>query len=290
MIDVENITPVPQPIERPNGDRLTIPPYGVRSCSDDVAKQFLNERAAYVRVYSENKVPPVLIGEQEVWVANQTGSPFVPKSFQITTIGKDGMPNVVTMPNPVATPNPIQHDMQVGQGKDPYGRQPPNIEVEKDFNNPPFHIHIRAATRSKVSNHVANFLMTRDLMEGEYQKGRLIVSRPPSKFEPNESWSFADIALYGRIVDKDRFGDKDIEEVVSNSTDRRYNSVDELVNHPEVEEECRHALLRRLAYRIHDPMWALPTENGFKKVKEEGVAKRGPGRPPASERPAASVR
>jgi hypothetical protein len=278
MIHLENTSKEPQAIFTDDGHRYVIKGLGDRSFADPVASKFLAERGAFVRRFVATRVPPLLPGEKATWIANQTGSPFVPAEFSVQVMEND-RPKEVKVPNLVAIPTLLSWKMPVGQGPDPYGR----FAVEpgdKDFNLLPMSIFLRPGHRAEVSRAVSEFILRQDVQEGELKMGKTVVSRAPSAFEPTEEWPVADIAFYGTLVDPKGFSETVLNGIIREICDGEVPTPAQLLGHPELDAEIRHAIFTRLCYRLHDPNFSLPTKAAFEKFYSDAKAKHAGKRSP----------
>ena len=279
MIHLENLSQEAQVIFD-DVHRYVLKPLADKKFADNIAAKFLGERGAFVRRFTATQVPPLLPGEKAVYIANQTGSPFVPAEFSTMVMEKD-QPKEVKVPNPVARPTILSWSMPVGQGQDPYGRFSVDPS-DKEFNLLPMKIFIRPGHRAMVSRVVSEFILRQDVQGGEMKMGKTVISRPPTDFEPTEDWPMADLAFYGTMVDPRGFSEEVLAGVVKAACDGEAPTPQQLAEHPELDEDIRHAIFLRLCYRLHDPNFSLPTKGAFEKFYAEAKNKHSMRKPNAT--------
>jgi hypothetical protein len=265
--ELENVTGTMQTVYDEKGEGFSLPPFSSKVVKDEIAALFQAQRAAQVRRTIDGGVPPLLMGERPIWLANMTGSPFVPKEYTVSVMEKNVMVPK-TFPNPNARAQKLQWVIHVGQGKDPYGRIVGPF-AEGDFNLPPVQVSIRIRQRVVVGHPIGQSILQRDALEGEYGSLQVIECRPPSAFEPTMQWDLDKIIFFSRMVDGAGF---DLETIINSfrihCRDKNRRGVPELaevMQDPAWNEAVKEDLLARLWYRIVDLNYAIPTEIAFDK-------------------------
>lgn len=182
------------------GRRYTLPPSHVVPFPEDVAKVFLRDCSKFVKIFQQVFVPDSQPGMPKAWIANATGNPALPLTIEVTRV-VHGENTRMTLPNPLRQAMPLSFKIHRSQ------------EVTKDqdgehtWNWPPDVLCLPPYERVAVPANVAMQLQNRDGMQDAAYRGRLITCRPPSAFEPNESWEYEDLRAWAVIVAPQNFGE-----------------------------------------------------------------------------------
>lgn len=252
-ITIQNITEIPQPAYI-NERRVILQGYEVRDVSEDVAKAFLSQRPRQVQVY-QPVVIPVRHGEAVMWLANVTGNPFLDKKlvrYKLNT--KTGQEESYEIPNPLVYPMMVSREMFV----DDEISQAPQGNFKESFAHPKMQVKIPPYTRYPFPISIGEWMLRRDSQMDENSVGKIAVCRPPSEFEPNDSWSHGEILVFAQMVDPQY----------------RWANVFKIGGKkPEEQEAAKTELLHALFFRICDENYALPPEDAFNaelsRIKEE---------------------
>lgn len=193
MVKLENrSTKIRTIYETGTGVAYNIGP-GVTPFPEKIANQFLAEFPGDILIYHQVDIP-TFAGDPIVWIANATGNPFVsPKEILV---------NDKTYPHPLRDPRPlswVMHRDQIPRVSDsgPY-----------DENQVPVTIVLPAFERLPVSKRVADFVLQRDAWAQWLTppgNGRVVLCRAPTSFEPNITWSIADMRLYAKMMNPEFF-------------------------------------------------------------------------------------
>lgn len=196
LISTQNLTAQPQKCFW-NGRIYVIQPYQVREFIDDIAYAFFEQRSGFVVEYKPVELPEPGPRDKLVWVANNTGNPFLPEKVQLKRFRK-GEEELYEVDNPLREAVVIRREMSRGQRFEPSKQDPGALESFSLGNQkiviPPF-------TRVCIAEPVAEWLMRRDGMQEKHHRGKLVRSREPSDCEPNVSWSLTELQVYAGILE-----------------------------------------------------------------------------------------
>ena len=207
VVELKNNVGVPSKIwvEGDNGrvDEYVIPPFEVGQFEPDIAKKFLDECGGTVVEYSVDSVPGKP-GEPQVWIANGTGNPYLPREIILPSF-KEGEP-AIRAPNPNLEPLELSWRLPTTEerpnGPDSYDtihRRGPLIRL------PPYE-------RLSVPESVARWVVQRDELQPPHRKGKVIYCRAPGEFEPNRLWGLDDMITYAALIDRTYFNDERLKE------------------------------------------------------------------------------
>ena len=136
-----------------------------------------------------------------MWVANNTGNPFVPKEVEVERVRK-GDRSMIKVANPLANATILKYRMSVGQTQKQSRMDATSIEY---LNNPKVHVHLAPYTRVRVGVNCGHWLQRRDAIQEAHHVGKLIGAQEPSDYEPNQSWPLDEVRLYATMMDGSTF-------------------------------------------------------------------------------------
>lgn len=275
FVELENVTGNEQKVYDDNGQIHFILPYSSKLLRPSIAEQFKRERGGWVQKALPTSLPPLRPGETPMWIANVTGSPFIPKTFKNKVVKREKTAaGVVTteideeIPNQAAVAATLKWSLDVGQGLDPYGRFQPVPGQRSDFNVLPYPMSLKPRTRRIVSTLVGRWILEQDTIGGPEMSGKVIECREPTSFEPTMQWPLNHILFYAQMVDEPGFSNKIAAEIVKecdkdSATRASVLAISQVMADPELHEVVKDKLLDRLFYRLVDRRFALPTQKAF---------------------------
>lgn len=279
-----------------NGTRYFIEPKTIRVFDAPIAALFLDKRGTVVRREEPvvGSVQPSVFEERD-WIYNTTGNKDLPETIEIPD--PNGKPGRVTIPNPKREGVVIERWLAGGErrisfkGEITSQRMPPNL------------IRIDPWSRQALPKTTVDWMLRRDAQSDHGLRGAIRRSRAPSEFEPTWKWELDDILLYARMVDggcKLTPTEGEVRELFDTAETFKdaQKKLNELVGENVATgmadisiENCKTIMLRRLFFRLADPVYPLPTQKEFEEMKasERGEyasdapatepPRRGPGRP-----------
>lgn len=242
-----------------DGRRHEIAPFQRKHVQAPLAHAFSSQNPVTVRIVRERPIPR-LDNEEMVWVTNLTGNPLLEKTVtaqrwdrkERTFVDKE-------IENPKVLPSVITEEIRLSQE---YTKNPHNPEETISVNHPPIQVVIPPFTRVPMSYTIAERITVRDASRPPESVGSVAVCRPPSAFEPNESWALDDIRLYCELVDPKHLSDNAMGIVP-----------EKMCNNEKTLNEYKTKALQWLHFRLCDSRFRLPTEEEFLAVKKERAAK-----------------
>jgi len=258
---LENWTDVEQFIWLGN-ERKVIPPFSKRPFDEKTALTFLEACGRYVGIYRPAKLHGEP-GEEKVWIANMTGTPFAPLKIQRQRKWR-GDWIYEDVDNPMRVPRPLRYQMSIGQKviDDP---NTPGEHIALKQPRVPIELPIRA--RVLVGQSTAEFLFARDSYQEPALRGQIIPCREPSSFEPNDTWHLDDLRLYAALFHAQSFAPWIDPAKGTVKSEASYKNADEM-------ELARVALLDVLFYRLVDERFPLVPEQEFKLRKSQLAQKK----------------
>jgi hypothetical protein len=260
-VKLQNTTDVEQSVYF-NGRRYTIPPQNIETFPREIAMEFLAHRAQFVSVFTPASIPRALEGENLTYIANVTGNLFLPLKVRVTRYHK-GTEEEIEIDNPMRIARVIRHQMGIGQVYlDAENGEP---DEKESINRPRILIELPPFVRLPFPAHVAEFLYGRDSRQEAHMRGGIIAARPPTRFEPNETWPLDDVRLYCGLMDPHSFSpylDKTksahaiLAEVEYKGDGARIDS-------------AKRQLLNTLFFRLVDARYPLVDEAEFRDKKKE---------------------
>ncbi len=261
-IELENITDVPQRVydtegvAGPAGRMHEIPARQYRGVSEELAAIFLRERAGYVVEYMPTPMPHIP-GEEQVWIANATGNPWLPTTVKAMRIHK-GEEIEIEVPNPKATPKLVHRPMKQGQK---VVATDDGADKQTVTAGPPLVFEVPPYRRRPFSVTYAEWFLRRDSMYDETRQGEVVQCRPPSEYEPNETWSLTELQCWAMMVAPQLF----------HATSLEPGAKHELFGEPHFEyeseydeDQARERLWQALWFVVIDPVYNLVGERDFK--------------------------
>lgn len=180
-----------------NGMIYSINPYQVREFIEGIAYAFFDQRPKFVVEYKPIELPEPAPGEKLVWLANNTGNPFLPEVIKLKRY-KKGEEEEFEIPNPIREPAAITRSLSLGQRIVPQKNDP---TADESLNLGRRKIVIPPYTRVCVSEGLSNWLLRRDMMAERQHRGRLIECRPPTDCDPNVSWELERLRVLAKIME-----------------------------------------------------------------------------------------
>lgn len=260
IITLHNTSDVPQHVFY-NERRETIYPKTTRALPEGLAREFLAQRGNYVVIYRPIVVPN-LEGAKKVYVANATGNPFLPEKVKVSRKHRGDWIEE-EKPNPLRIPFLISE--RVGRGQT---YQPVRLgDGDESLNHPAVMIQIPPFERVHLAAPFAYVLQERDNRRDHIWRGQVWVDcRGPSDpqfFEPNDSWSYEEVRLYARLMDKDTFEPLLINKFPEESSikDKNKNNI----------FEKKKQLMDLLFFRCIDPKYPYPSREEFDFLLKKNV-------------------
>lgn len=194
-VTLENTSDETMHVFDAKGIRHSILPMSVAVRPQEIADLFLTTKSRYVRKYRASSIPD-RPGERKMWLANVTGNPAASDTIEVQRMDrKTGLTIYEKRPNPLKAPQAVQYRMQRGQ----------EIGIAEDgkefwLNLSAVKVRFPSAQRFPVSESIAKWLLQRDAMQDEGNVGKIVDCRPPSDFEPNESWPYDHVRIYAGLM------------------------------------------------------------------------------------------
>jgi hypothetical protein len=228
-----------------------LPPYGVLDFPLEVAREFLMRRPQCVRVYEPVKLPEPKDGEPLVYIANMTGSPFLPETVQVALVQRGGKMVDELIPNPLRIPHVVSYTMQGEQIIQPCRHDPSSKE---SLNMPSRVVSIPPFRRFKLGMTLADWLLRRDAAQIPGLTGALSLVGAPRSYEAQPDWRLYELQAYAVRVDLDTFSRHDpVFGPMMSRHEEDYEDLDELKN-------VREKLWQALWFRCLDERRGTPTK------------------------------
>lgn len=265
LVEVQNNSNLRQSVFDTEGDigepglRYDVEPYQVKTVHVKLANMLLSQRAKYITKYTPTPIPKKA-GDEDVWLANATGSPFYPDTVKVERIVK-GERVMVDVKNPLKEPSPIRRTMHGGfdiieteDGNDKMTWPKPHLV----FDFPPFQRH-------PVSASYAEWNLQRDFNQVEHHQGKMRLCAEPRDYEPNDSWSLTMLQAYVECLGTQEFLPQERQHLLGRD-EESYDSPDEL-------ESARSTLQKCLYFVLLDDVMA-PSQADFEAYVETFVARK----------------
>lgn len=272
-ITLYNHTEIDQHAYTEDGKRYTLAPYQIQPLPSDIAELFLRQRAKFVQRYAAMSLPTVP-GEDEVWMANNTGNPFLPAKIKVKYFDKQTNEEKTTeIDNPLRKAKPLEHVLSSQQMV--VDSEQGSFKESRSYPGKP--VRVPPYTRFKCSRSISEWLSRRDYQQEDLLKNSLVFCREPSAWEPNETWQLDEIQVFAELLDEQTQWGK----FVKNKGDER---------------EQKLSLLNALFFRLIDDRFLAPPKTYYEKVLrdrrqtlESGNAKPEAKTPKSGQNPAAGV-
>lgn len=272
-VGIRNVTTVEQYV-LVDGRRYSVGPLQIRVMEEPIARAFL-ERCAprIVREGGVGSVDEDHPREARVYLYNLSGNPDAPAEIQ-ASVFENGKTITKMVPNPLREGVTCIRSLNGGE----------IIVTHKGETTarrlPPRKVFVHPWTR-KAFEHIeeANWMMNREGMRHKTVQ-MLAYSRPSTNFEPNESWTLDDICLYASIIDL-KCKCVPSEEILRMKAEKP-NARNTLVewfgeagrnvrSGDEVVDMAKDLMLRRLYFRVANPLYNLLTREDFESQKAKIV-------------------
>lgn len=262
--------------------RYSIGGYQVRVYEGAVAEAFLTRCAP--RIVREGGVGAVEEDRQRferVYLYNLTGDPDAPKSVKVHKFVKGTGTVEAEIDNPVAKPETVKR--QLG-GEE----RPVSINGEATtMRSAPRDVTIHPWTRKAFEKPEADWMLNREGMRPKVHQS-VARSRPPTNFEPDDSWALDDMIAYARCIDprcKVTPSEKELRVLATAGRGRKERLVELFgevsFDSPEaVVEAAKDLMLRRIFFRVANPLYTLPTREEFLDYQTRPEASGPPALPP----------
>jgi len=263
---VRNTTNVEQ-IAIFDGKRVALDRYDEQRMPIAVAEAFLEQCRGRV-VESDSGIGGVFeTGEEQtqyLWIYNATGNKDEPEHRQKRRHNKmTGEKELVNFPNSLREAVPLIRYMDKGmiESRDRNGKPTGLNQGKMAILLPPF-------KRIRLQKPVARWFLNRDAGQEVLERGKARLSRPPSAFEPDASWSLDDMRAYLRLMDSSATlppSQTDIEEAYKkdeNLIKRKKSPSDPRVIEQRI-EDAKAECLKALHFRVCDPNYRLFTQQEF---------------------------
>jgi hypothetical protein len=237
---------------------FTVDPFEVINCeSEDEAMAIIEAFPGFFE-----RMQPEFIGEgvepelpQTMWLANMTGNPDAPKEVQGGTFNNPmtGRTEPKMVVNYFSSPRPYLFYYRPPEKKVSYSHSVAGgttmiVSEGKQC------LRVNPWQRIEVPKYLGQQLLERISRGDTSKSGWVIASRPPSKFEPDASWSLDDIRTWLLLVDPQGI----TPEILGPPTS--------LLNGLAV-KELKRKHLNRVFLRAANPKFKLPNHADFKEFK-----------------------
>lgn len=290
---LENLSQVSQQVFDEDNVIHSLPALARFPFPESIADKFLTERGEFVRIYSPSVIPKQKsVDEPMMWIANVTGDPDAPETVELEDQTRQG-PVKRQYNHSCHRERPIEYKMHVDQKvvKDASG-------LPFALNLPPVKIRLLPMDVVQVPYHVGQFVLGRasSLLAVDEKLGAPVREiRRPGDFQPNQTWTIADIWLYMQLMAPDKFTvnrEKTICQKVAHNALTTFEKV--LKEAPNKANELKKEVWKHAFFTLIDKQYALIPKEYFKKAKteansklakaenaaeEENLVSRGPGRP-----------
>jgi hypothetical protein len=270
---LRNTTAVPQSLIY-KGRQFVLGEHEEQSFAGDVADAFLGKCAPVVVdiAYDIGHTTVKHVEDTEAWVANVTGNPASPDLVEQKYFDKSSLRwSSREIKNPNKAPHTISRESKGGHFA--YTASDGGL-VQKSL--PSTVWTILPYRRVKMHKATADWFVTRDGSSGA-SRGACIMSRAPSEFEPDMTWSLDDMRVYMKLVMPDAPLGPDEAKIIAQAksvaakwakthTDAKPEDVE-----AKVKEELRtglnaakQALFRQMYFVLVDPAYTLPSRKEFR--------------------------
>jgi hypothetical protein len=275
---VRNKSPLEKYVIR-QGTKITFGAFEERVMVDDLAKEFMKKFPNDVEKIPEEDFGAVaqpMTKSGSVWLANVTGDPDGPDTLQV----KERLPKgwatkgspffEASIKNPAKDPSTLKYT--IGGSQVEYVNESGGLSA---WNKPSQVISIPPFRRVELGQYIAEWLLNREAgsaipgVIGEYPR-RVILSRPPNKFEPNLNWELFDLSEYLKLIDSEAPVEESEAKIRSRFKKRTESEIQVEI------ETIKRKVMKRLYFRLVNPKYILPSEDewndyiaGLKEPKKE---------------------
>jgi hypothetical protein len=239
------------------GNRVVIGAYEEMNASDEVAKAFFTHYPELIVEVDDDfgGVAQAVAKHNTVWLANMTGNPDAPSKLKVKRV-KNKHWEEVEIDNPWRFPIDLK-EWAEGEQKEYTDRA--GLWATNECGH---YVTIPAYKRVELSEAEADWFMTRSIPNGESFIGKapvkVIISRPPTRFEPSMEWSLDELNAYMQLIDPNvKIGDTEAQLRVKHKKLGKEQLAQKL-------DDIKRVLLKRLYFRVVDPQYRLPTQAEFK--------------------------
>ena len=245
-----------------NDQIIRLQPGSERTFAPELAAYVVQELGPLVEDVSQKDLAGIYedaAKPRTLWVANMTGDPDAAEYITRMRIN-----NVTRAREPVPFPNTLRNPMHIKRrhqgGEIPYtdrwGQPTSYYAPSTIIDLPPYQ-------RRELPYHIGKWFITRENMKPEHERGRAVVSRAPSTFEPDMGWDLDDMRLYLHLCDSRAELGPDEAEV------RRAA--------PAMQQEvslhdAKRLVMKRLHFRVANPKVMLPKRGPFETARKEFAA------------------
>lgn len=268
-VSIRNVTSIEQYVLI-DGRRFSVGPFQIRVYEEPIARAFL-ERCA-PRIVREGGISAVDEDRprfDRVYLYNLSGNPDAPAEVP-AVVFEEGRTINKMIPNPLKDATTVKRmlkggEIQVSVKGEATSRRLPEREV-----------YVHPWTRKVFEVPEADWMLNREGMKPRlaHMLGR---SRPPTNFEPDESWEMDDILIYAGIIDpkmKRVPNEKKLRDLRPVNLRALVAELgDEVLavrSGDEVVDRAKDLMLKRIYFRVANPMYNLPTREEFLSVKARG--------------------
>lgn len=258
-----------------DGRRHAIAPYQIKVFDEAIGQAFVERCSPHcIAEGGINAIDEDQPFGERVWLYNLSGNPDLSPEVAVEEYEKGKLARRM-IPNPLLEGHIISHKLGGGETKAvAHGeltslRQPARV------------LTLYPWTRKAFEKAHADWFLAREGARHEVSRavGR---SRPPSGFEPNDSWELNDLILYAKTVDSrcpitptaqtieswHKSGKRD------DLTDRLGFDCSTLPLQSAI-TTATGLMMRRLFFRVANPLYTLPTKSDFEAVKENFLTEPG---------------
>jgi hypothetical protein len=246
-----------------NNRRIILEPHAEKDFEDSVAEHFLSVCDGLVEEVIDAPEPGAIHDDEVdtgiVWLANMTGDPDAPKTVRRKKRLPRGEFEWVDDPNPLAEAMDVvrEHDMGMKEYETQDGLLADNLGKRE--------VRIPKYGRKPFPRDLANWMLQRDANAGwisPHHRGRIIVSRPKSSFEPDMNWALDDMRAYLRMMDRNVDVGPSEAKVRANA-EVTHNDVNDAVR------EAKTLCMKRLHKRVANPQYRLYSKSEFEEFRRE---------------------
>ena len=254
-----------------DGRRHALSPHQIRVLEEPIARAFLERCSPHVvRETGINSVEDDRPRGDLVYLYNLSGNPDLPAQIEVVDVQK-GLSVRRMIDNPLRTGTPVFRELS--------GSETPTVVKGENTTrrNPPRRITIFPWTRKGFEKGEAQWMLNREAGRSATQRS-LARSRPPSGFEPNDSWSLNDLIAYAHIVDPKCplvATEEKIIALFSAGSTKLADAVGFEVKGKgldRITDEASQLMLQRLFFRVANPDYRLPSREDFEQVRDSTLA------------------
>ena len=254
IVSIKNNTGVPQSVVF-KGRQIILDAHGQGSFDSEIADHFIENRSPLVSKIEEEADLFDPSASEMVWVANFSGNKELPEAINVKQWA-NGRWQWADIPNPLRDPVVVERFCDGGMNE--YTAKDGALEAH---NQPKIRFRIPPYTRRLFPRDLATWSLHRDAMNSI--RGRIIRSRAPTNFEPNNAWGLDDARGYLRLIDPSAPVGPSESDVRSNAAkDPEAIRAGESGLRAYV-DEAKRVLLHRIFFRVADPQYHLPTREEF---------------------------